>query len=123
MGETIMPAKLRYSSKKYNFDYEVSQPDIENGTVVVRWVPENANLTPLSYNCNLIIRDYTDITNANNEPIYADNSSVPFSAHLNYTVRVNAPHDIWERQEMMLNNNAAVTSSNGTITDPDNVEI
>jgi hypothetical protein len=103
-------------TENYNYTYEINSISIENGTFVIRYIPEDTNLTPVSLNQKLFERNYLEILDANNQPIYSSQNDVPFSYHLDHTVKITAPLSQWRNQYLMTENIEQLTSANGSFS-------
>lgn len=103
-------------SSHHNFSYVVDDYNMDNGTITVTFTPDNVNLSPVSLNCNLILKDQTEILNANGDPAYATNEEIPLLEHIKQTAIEFAPHNTWDRQDKMLDNENVIMNANGSVT-------
>lgn len=89
----------------YSFTHTLNEVSISDGTMVVTYIPDDTDLSNYTLSLNFLkVPDYRTLRDENNNLLYADNDSVPFSEHYNYSVNIHAPHDQWDRQKYMLNN-------------------
>ena len=102
------------SLENYNFSYNVTQINLENGTFEVEYVPEDINLSPVRLNMYLIPKYYKEIVDANNDPIFASQEEVPFEMHVEHTIDRHKPMAQWRNQYMMLNNIDKIENANGS---------
>ena len=106
-------------SKHYNYTYEIKGVDVQTGHLIIKWTPEDANLSPFELNTRLVYKQPSQILDANNNPVYATIEDIPFDVHLDYTVRTVAPHHEWHLQELLVNNVSGLVGTSGTVTDPE----
>ena len=85
------------------YTYKVVSWDIESATMTVRYNPDDDTLAPIRTNINLVIADYRTLLDENGELKYASQDDVPFSEHLEHTLKYWAPVEQWKRQKMMIN--------------------
>ena len=102
------------SLENYNFSYNVTQINLENGTFEVEYVPEDINLSPVRLNMYLIPKYYKEIVDANNDPIFASQEEVPFEMHVEHTIDRHKPMAQWRNQYLMLNNIDKIENANGS---------
>lgn len=91
-----------------NYTTEITSIDIERTSFVVLYTPEDVSLSPISLNVGFQIQPYQDILDDFGSQVYANQASVPFSTHIEYSKRMAAPTHIWEKQRMMLDNYALI---------------
>jgi len=112
------------TTENYNYTAKVSSVNIEQGTVAISFMPENMNLTPVTLNTYMLPLSYYDIRDANNCLIYQTQDDVPFSVHIENTVRCTAPLQQWKKQHMLQTNiNELVAYSNTVVIDANTVSI
>ena len=102
------------SLENYNFSYNVTQINLENGTFEVEYVPEDINLSPVRLNMYLLPKYYKEIVDANNDPIFASQEEVPFEMHVEHTIDRHKPMAQWRNQYLMLNNIDKIENANGS---------
>lgn len=88
--------------KKYEFTYTIKQVDIANGDILVEYLPVNDKLIKYVYNVGAYGRTETGELKT-----------------VDQTVLDNAPHGMWETQEMLLINLDSIINKTGTITPND----
>ena len=104
------------ATENYNYKYTIQQVNIEQGTILVNFVPEDANLSPVSLNSYLIPVSYMDIRDANNELVYATQDEVPFQVHLDNTVNNIAPLKQWKTQYILLENSTGLSGYQNNVS-------
>lgn len=93
-----------------SYTYKIKNIDITNATILVNFIPDDARLTPVVVNTYIYEKPYTDIKNENGDLVYADQDAVPFSVHLENTLEVSAPQDLWRRQKKLIDNFSLVNA-------------
>jgi len=89
----------------FTFTYKIKSINIEQGHFLVEYTPDDLDLAPVSLNVNIVERDYTTIIDdVTRDPVYNDQQSVPFSYHLEHTINIYSPQNIWKNQKYFLNN-------------------
>lgn len=84
--------------KKYEFTYTIKQIDITNGDVLVEYLPTDTNLVKYVYNIGAYGRTETGELKT-----------------IEQTIIDNAPHGMWETQEMLLLNHDNILNKTGVI--------
>jgi len=102
--------------ENYNYSYNVTQINVENGTFEVEYLPESLDLTPIKMNLYLMPKYFREIVDANNELVYASQEEVPFELHLENTIDSYKPMNQWRNQYMMVKNIDKLQDSNGSFT-------
>ena len=102
------------SEENYNYSYNVTQINLENGTFEVEYVPESLDLTPVRINLYLMPKYFGEILDANNQPIYSTQEEVPFEMHIENTIDRCKPINQWRNQFLMLNNIDKIESASGS---------
>lgn len=102
------------ANENYNFNYTISNIDIEQGTFNIQYIPEDsANLTSITLNQSLYFKNYTDILDSEGKLIYSSQEDVPFAKHIEYTVDITKPILSWKRQYSLQQNINEIISANG----------
>jgi len=98
-----------------NYTYTVKSINIEQGTMVIDYVPEDLELSPMSLNAMLYEKNYFDIRDENNQLIYQNQNDVPFSVHIDHTIKSCAPINVWRKQKFLLDNYNDVHNMTGSV--------
>lgn len=88
----------------FNFSYKIESIDVENCSVVIKYIPENENLLIRTYNVNLRIhpKEVFGTHSSNNELIFPDDNQIPFENHVKYSIEISAPVHEWKVHQKML---------------------
>lgn len=92
------------------YTFTIKSINISEGTFVIEYTPDDSLLMPVSYNTFLYEKNYQTIRDENNNLIYNSQDEVPFSVHLDHTVKSAAPIDLWRRHKLLLDNVAVLQS-------------
>ena len=84
--------------KKYEFNYKIKEIDLQTGNVLVEYSPVNINLTNYIFNI----------------PVYLYNEDGTKKTLLE-CIGNEAPHYMWEAQELLLDHGSEILNSTGTI--------
>ena len=103
------------SNENYNYNYVIKNVNIEQGTFEVAFTPESLELTPITLNTYLLPVSYLDIRDENNDLIYASQDAVPFSIHIENTIRNIQPIAQWKKQYMMQQNISELIGKEGSM--------
>jgi hypothetical protein len=71
------------------FTHELISVDIENGTMEVRYIPEDSNLSIVLYNIRFVLSQEENAT---------------FEDHYENSIRIHAPFGLWQTQKAMIEN-------------------
>lgn len=88
--------------KKYEYTYTIKKVSIEDGDILVEYMPANINLLKYVYNVGA----------------YGRNEAGDLKT-IEQTILDNAPHGMWETQEMLLSNLDGIINKTGTVTPND----
>jgi hypothetical protein len=72
---------------QFEFTHELVSADVETGTLEVRYIPLDPQLSMIPLNINVIKSDVEDAT---------------FDDHYELTINSFAPHYMWERQQFLI---------------------
>jgi hypothetical protein len=87
-----------------SFTHKVKSINIEEGTFVVEYIPNDPELIPISYNSYVYEKPFYEILDQNGNQVYQNQDDVPFEVNLAYSIERAAPLLRWKRQRLMLDN-------------------
>ena len=99
-----------------NYSYQVVSIDIAGCHMVVKYLPEDEDLSPISYNNRIIERSFQDIRDENNQLLFQSQEEVPFSYHLEYSCKYAAPLDLWRKQKLLIENYQLALNMSGNVS-------
>lgn len=79
------------------YSHKIVSVDIEQGTLVVEYTPNDTDLIPIIYNIGFLEKPH-------NLTQYADQDSVPFLESMSYSIEAHAPVGLWRRQKLLITN-------------------
>lgn len=101
--------------ENFNFTYIIDSVDIQAGTILINYIPNDSNLSPVFLNCLLLTKDYKTILDDNQNLVYNSEDEVPLIEHVKHTVDVNNPIDVWSKQSKLLNNAVMLQNLSGNV--------
>ena len=86
------------------YTYTIKSVNIQEGSFIVEYTPNDPELYPLAINSFLYEQPYYDLKDENGNLVYQNQDEVPFNVHLEYSISQAAPIGSWRRTKMVLNN-------------------
>lgn len=84
--------------KKFEFTYTIKQIDLKNSDILIEYLPTNPKLTQFIYNVGAYGTDENGVLKT-----------------IEQTILDNAPHHMWQAQEMLIELHDTILNKTGTI--------